>query len=89
MGDYEFADEGLASHEGSGHFGVVVGSSSGGLEDELKLAFGEVGIVIKDLSKGLFPRLLHGKFYGLDAAEGVFDQLRIIFQGGLGGSRCI
>ena len=38
-----------------------------------------MGIVIKDISKGRFARLLHGKIYGLDAVEGFFDQLRVIF----------
>ena len=45
LGGYlnEFADEGWAFHEGSGHLGVVVGNGSGGLEEELELTFGGSG----------------------------------------------
>ena len=45
----KFSDEGWALHEGSGHFGVVVGDGSSGLEEELELAFGRAGVVTKDL----------------------------------------
>ena len=49
MGGYlnEFADEGLAFHEGSGHLDIVVSDGSGGLEDELELAPRGTGVVVE------------------------------------------
>ena len=44
----EFADEGWGSHKGSGHLDIVVSDGSGGLEEELELALGGVGVVIED-----------------------------------------
>ena len=74
----EFPDMGSAFHEGSSRFGVIVGNGSSSLEDKLELAFGGVGVVVKDLSESFFNRLPHGLLYGFDAAEGFFNQLGIV-----------
>ena len=75
----EFPDEGWAFHKRSSHLGVVVSNGSSSLEDELELTFGGVGIVVKDLYEGFSARLPHGLLNSLDAAEGVFNQLGIVF----------
>ena len=71
--------KGWASHKGSGHLDVVMSDGSGGLEDELELALGGVGVVIEYLSDSLLASLLHGQFYGFDATEGILNQLGIMF----------
>ena len=61
----EFADEGWAFHKGSGHLDIVASDGSGGLEDELELALGGIGVAIEDFSDGLPDGLRHGEFrYG-------------------------
>ena len=59
--------------EDSHHFDVVVGDGSGGLEHELELAFGGIGIVVGYFSEGSFARLLHSQFHGFDAVEKTFN----------------
>ena len=71
--------DGGAFHEGSGHFGVVVGHSSNSLEEKLELTLGGVGILVEDLFECFLASLPHGLFDGIDTAEGVFDQLVIVF----------
>ena len=47
----EFPYEGWVFHQGFGHLGVVVGHGSSGLEEELELTLGGVGIVVEDFSE--------------------------------------
>ena len=75
----EFADEGRASHERSGHLGIIVSHGSGSLKEKLELALGGVGVVVEDFSESFFASLFHGKFYGLNAAEGISNQLGVVF----------
>ena len=63
----------------AGHLDIVVNDGSDSLEDELELALGGVGVVVEDFPEGFFTSLLHSEFYGLDAAEGIFDQLGVVF----------
>ena len=51
---------------------------SGSLEEELELTLGGVWVVVENFPEGFLTSLLHCKFYGLDAAEGIFNQIGVV-----------